>query len=114
MFPWLSKAIFSSLCFFLCFRVTFLYWRRSLQTHISPELFQISYIPFRRILKLCAFSLNVERVRFVLRLLQNAPPFAHTFLIPLVKSVDGPAIECSMNDFLRNCQYVNKDRGVVD
>ena len=65
-------------------------------------------------MKLCTFSLNLERVRFVLRLLQNAPPFANTFLIPLVKSVDGPAIEYSMNDFLRNRQYVNKDRGVVD
>ena len=65
-------------------------------------------------MKLCTFSLNVERVRFVLRLLQNASPFANTFLIPLIKSVDGPAIECSMNDFLRNRQYVSKDRGVVD
>ena len=65
-------------------------------------------------LKLCAFSLNVERVGFVLRLPQNASPFANPFFMPLVKSVDGPAIECNMNDFLCNCPYVNKDRGVVD
>ena len=56
----------------------------------------------------------MERVGFVLRLLQNASPFANPFLIPLVKSVDGPAIECSMNDFLRNYPYVNKERGVVE
>ena len=55
----------------------------------------------------------MERVGFVLKLLQNASPFANPFFIPLVKSVDGPAIECSMNDFLRNCPYVNKDGGVV-
>ena len=78
--------------------------------YISPELFQVSYIPFRRILKLCRFSLNMERVGFVLRLLQNASPF----FIPLVKSVYGPAIKCSINDFLRNFLYVNKDGDVVD
>ena len=94
--------------------MTFLYWSRELQVYIAPELFSVSYIPFQLIFKLCAFSLNVERVGFVLRLLQNASPLANPFLIPLVKSVDGPAIECSMNDFLRNCPYVNKERGVVE
>ena len=82
--------------------------------YISPELFQVSYIPFRRILKLCGFSLNIERVGFVLRLLQNASPFVNPFFIPLVKSVYGPAIKCSINDFLRNFPYVNKDGGVVE
>lgn len=37
----------------------------------------------------------------------------HPFFNP-VKRVDGPAIECNMNDFFRSCPYVNKDRGVVD
>ena len=59
-------------------------------------------------LKLCAFSLKVERVGFVLRWLQNASPFANPFFMPLVKSVDEPAIECNMNDFLRNCPYITK------
>ena len=56
----------------------------------------------------------MERVGFVLRLLQNASPFVNPFFIPLVKSVYGPTIKCSINDFLRNFPYVNKDGGVVD
>ena len=64
--------------------------------------------------EVCGFSSNMERVGFVLRLLQNASPFVNPFFIPLVKSVYGPAIKCSINDFLRNFPYVNKDGGVVD
>ena len=42
--------------------------------------------------------------------------FLRILSLYLIKSVDRLAIECNMNmnDFLCSCQYVDKDRGVVD
>ena len=62
----LQKAIFSFLCFCLCFQGSF---------------FSKKFIFFRRVLKLCMFLLNVECDEFVIRR-RSASPFRNPFFTP--------------------------------
>ena len=66
----LQKAIFSFLCFCLCFQGPF----------FSTNSFGYPLF-FRRVLKLCMFLLNVECDEFVLRG-RSASPFMNPFFTP--------------------------------
>ena len=66
----LQRAIFSFLCFCLCFQGPF----------FSKNSFGYPLF-FRRVLKLCMFLLNVECDEFVLRR-RSASPFMNPFFTP--------------------------------
>ena len=72
---------------------------------------------FNRIFKLWTFFCQMWNVAFVFRM-RIASPFANPFSTPRKKCLRAGATPArrwvNMNEFLRGCPYVNKNRGVVD
>ena len=106
------------LCAFFFVLSDLLYCSRQLQTCISPENRQVSSFPSLVVfLSNVRYLLNVERVGFVFRM-RNASTSANPFFTPRKNCLRAGTTSArrwvNMNEFLRSCTYVNKNRSVVD
>ena len=78
----LQKAIFSFVCFCLCFQGIFFSLSLNLTSKRCFSKNSFGYpLLFRRVLILCMSFLNVEYVEFVLRR-RSASPFMNPFFTP--------------------------------